>query len=124
MAIRIDFPKEGVEYEGGKSNGWEYKLLFAGASYQRTYEMVIAFLEEEGYGDIPLPKNAKELLLFRKKIPKGQLRLFGDNGYVHNPIKIIFPTEAKKRASLLLCLYKDDEPNHLLRFHRVVAERE
>ena len=117
MPIRTDFPKAGEIYQGGISDGWEYRLVFAGAKYANTYKMVTAFLKEEGYGDLPLPATSKELLLFRNKRTPIQLELFGENGYIHNPIKILFPTESKQRAAILLCIYKEDEPNHFLRFH-------
>src|SRR5690606_40789784 len=67
--------------------------------FRSCYEMVCQFLQEEGYGDIPLPENASEFLLFRT--PAGrQLALFEDNGYLHNPIKILFPADGRKKNRL------------------------
>lgn len=118
--IRYNFPMEGEEAGGGKSDGYCFRLTFAAGRLERTYEMVRAFLEEEGYGMLPLPKDAEELRLFRLP-PKlrHQLSLFGDNGYVHNPIKILFPVPAGGQGALVVELYNDSCPDHLVRFHRL-----
>jgi len=117
MALRDDFPAAGTDYMGGESDGWEYKTTFAGSSLQATYEMVVQFLQEEGYPDIPLPADAEELQLFRWPTRNKQVLLFMDNGYVHNPIKILFPLDGRKRTTLTLCVYNENAPNHLLKFH-------
>ena len=80
--------------------------------------MVCQFLKEEGYSDVPLPRDARELAKFRLPTRNRQILLFEDNGYVHNPVKIIFPTDSRKRSTLILCLYNESDPQHLLRFHR------
>ena len=68
MPIRTDFPEPNdLSYMGGASDGWHFNISFRGTTLQKTYEMVIAFLKEEGYGDVPIPKNAEELKLFRKQ---------------------------------------------------------
>ena len=118
--LREAFPSAGSEYLGGESDGWEYKTMFSGTNLEHTYSMVRQFLEDEGYKDIPLPANAKELELFRLPTRNKQILLFEDNGYVHNPIKILFPLDRRKRATLILCIYNEKEPQHLLRFHRVL----
>ena len=59
--IRSDFPPDGSTYEGGKSDGWQYQVRFAGANLQATFDMIRTFLEDEGYEDVPLPADAKEL---------------------------------------------------------------
>lgn len=119
-AIRYEFPAAGEEAKGGKSDGYCFRVTFAAGRLERTYDMVRAFLKEEGYGDLPLPRDAEELRLFRQP-PKlrHQLSFFGDNGYVHNPVKILFPVPAGHRGALIVELYNEAAPDHLVRFHRV-----
>jgi hypothetical protein len=82
--------------------------------------MVKAFLQEEGYADIPIPTTAKELRLFKKVIHTAQMSIFREIGYVHNPVKILFHPNEKRSTSLTLCLYNEQINNHLLRFHGLV----
>ena len=124
MPLREDFPAAGTDYLGGASDGYEYRTVFAGSSLEHTYEMVRQFLREEGYGDLPLPKNAEELDLFRIPTRNRQILLFEDNGYVHNPIKILFPPDRRKRNTLILCVYNESDPEHLLKFHRVLERKQ
>lgn len=119
MAMRADFPPCGSDYLGGYSDGYEYRTTFAGSSLQASYEMIRQFLKEEGYEQIPLPKDAEELLLFRLSTRNQQILLFEDNGYVHNPVKILFPADRRKRNTLTLHLYNEQDPQHLLKFHRI-----
>jgi hypothetical protein len=116
LPIRYHFPEAGEELSGGQSDGWEYRTVFVGSKLEYTYRMVVEFLKEHGYGDVPIPANADELKLFRKS-GKGQLQLFSEKGYVHNPIKILFHPDRKMRFALILCLYNEAIPGHLLRFH-------
>ena len=118
VPMREEFPAPG-EYLGGTSDGWEYRTVFAGTKLAYTYDMVKQFLQEEGYGDVPLPETADDLRLFKR--PKNrQLQLFGERGYVHNPVKVLFPGDSKQRNTLILCVYNEKEPQHLLRFHGVL----
>lgn len=119
MALRDDFPPAGSDYMGGESDGYEYKTVFSGSKLEISYGMVRQFLKEEGYAEVPLPRNADELALFRLPTRNRQILLFEDNGYVHNPVKILFPTDRRKRSTLILCLYNESDPEHLLKFHRV-----
>jgi hypothetical protein len=118
--IRYNFPKADEVVAGGTSDGYCFRLVFAAGRLERTYEMVRAFLKEEGYGELPIPQDANELRLFRQP-PKlrHQLSLFGDNGYVHNPLKILFPVPAGQRGALIVELYNEASLNHLTRFHRL-----
>ena len=117
--MREQFPPAGTDYMGGSSDGWEYRSVFAGAKLAYTYEMVKQFLREEGYGDVPLPETAEDLRLFRR--PKAvQLQLFGERGYTHNPVKILFSDDPRQRNTLILCIYNEKSENHLLRFHGVL----
>jgi hypothetical protein len=119
VPIREQFPPPGRDALGGVSDGWEYRTVFQSGRLAATYEMLKAFLREEGYGDVPIPETVEDLRLFRR--PRApQLRLFTENGYVHNPIKILFPEDGKMRGALILCLYNENTPNHLLRFHGVM----
>lgn len=98
------------------ADGWEFRTFFSGSNLARVFDMVRQFLREEGYGDVPLPASADELRLFKRPRP-GQLQLFGEIGYIHNPIKIIFPSGLDKRKGLILCIYNEKMEGHLLRFH-------
>lgn len=120
MAMRENFPPAGSDYLGGESDGYEYRTTFAGSSLERSFDMIRQFLREEGYKDVPLPRNAQELELFRLPTRNRQILLFEDNGYVHNPIKILFPIDRRKRNMLILCIYNEADPQHLLKFHRVL----
>ncbi len=115
--IRDDFPPEGSTYEGGISDGWQYQIRFAGSNLQSSLDMIRTFLEEEGYADTPLPKTAAELLHFRLPKKQDQILLFGDNGYVHNPLKILFDPNDRVPKKLLLCIFNEKTDNHLLKFH-------
>lgn len=119
MALRASFPPEGSDYLGGYSDGYEYRTTFAGTSLEASYAMIRQFLQEEGYQDIPLPKDAEELLLFRLHTRNRQILLFEDNGYIHNPVKILFPIDRRKRNTLILHLFNENDPRHLLKFHRI-----
>lgn len=117
--MREQFPAAGTDYMGGSSDGWEYRSVFAGSKLAYTFEMVKQFLREEGYGDVPLPESAEDLRLFRR--PKApQLQLFGEKGYIHNPIKILFSSDPRQRNTLTLCVYNERAEGHLLRFHGVL----
>jgi hypothetical protein len=119
IPMRAQFPAAGEDYLGGQSDGWEYRTVFAGAKLAYTYEMVKQFLQEEGYGEIPIPATWEDLKLFRR--PKHpQLQMFADRGYIHNPIKILFLSGAAYRNTLVLCVYNEALPDHLLRFHGVL----
>jgi hypothetical protein len=121
VPIRTQFPPDGSDYLGGHSDGWEYRTVFAGGRLAISYDMVVQFLEEHGYGDVPRPANADEMKLFRRQRTP-QLQLFPERGYVHNPIKILFHTERSMRNALVLCLYNEHTDGHLLRFHGVVKK--
>ncbi len=119
MSLRTEFPLAGSSYLGGISDGYEYRTTFAGSTLEATYQMVLQFLKEEGYEDIPVPKDADELILFRLPTRNQQILLFEDNGYVHNPIRILFPIDRRIRRKLHLHLYNEADPEHLLKFHRI-----
>ncbi len=123
MALREDFPPADTDYLGGYSDGYEYRTIFAGSKLEHSYAMVRQFLKEEGYGDLPLPRDAAELERFRLPTRNKQILLFEDNGYVHNPIKILFHNDRRKKSTLILCIYNEADEQHLLKFHRVL-ERE
>jgi len=119
VPMREQFPEAGSNYLGGSCDGWEYRTAFTGSRLSYAYEMLKLFLKEEGYADVPLPEHAAELKLF-KKPRRAQLQLFLESGYAHNPVKILFPADPRQRNTLILCVYNEQEPGHLLRFHGVV----
>ncbi|TAK45562.1 MAG: hypothetical protein EPO28_03560 [Saprospiraceae bacterium] len=118
MPLREDFPAKNTEYLGGKSDGFVYRTAFAGADISHSYEMLRQFLAEEGFANVPLPANAGELQKFRLRTRNRQILLFDDNGYVHNPVKILFPADGRSKRILYLEIYNENSPGHLLRFHR------
>ncbi len=115
--MRSDFPAPGSNYLDGQSDGFVYRTVFAGASLQHTYEMIQQFLAEEGYADVPLPKDVEELNKFHLPPASRQIRLFEDHGYIHNPVKILFPNDHRRKRTLILEIYNESAPGHLLRFH-------
>lgn len=118
--LRENFPERGTNYQGGVSDGWQYRVVFAGGTFKKSYAMIVAFLREEGYGDLPLPASVEELKLFRFQKRSQMIRLFEENGYLHNPIKILFPPPGtEKRGSLILCIFNEEVEGHLVRFHGV-----
>ena len=122
MPLRNQFPDAGEEYLGEASDGIVYRTSFAGGTLEQSFEMVRQFLAEEGFGELPLPKDVNELLAFRLKTRNRQILLFEDNGYKHNPIKILFPTDRRKKRVLILEIYNEKAPQHLLRFHNRLEE--
>lgn len=117
VPVREAFPEAGTEYLGGESDGLVYRSVFLGKTGQAVYEMICAFLRDEGYADIPVPADFAELSKFRIPVRNKQILLFEDNGYVHNPVKILFPKTGKSARKLILELYNESAPGHLLRFH-------
>ncbi|MCP9237503.1 hypothetical protein [Lewinella sp. JB7] len=117
--VRHDFPLAGESRQGGVSDGRCFTITFAAGRLEQTYALIRGFLREQGYGDVPVPADLAELRAFRLP-PKlrHQLSLFGEDGYVHNPVKILFPPPGAKRGALILELHNERAPGHLLRFHR------
>ena len=118
VGIRAQFPEAGSHYQGGDSDGYCYRSVFAGSTLAHTYDMIRQFLQEEDYGHLPLPADIDELLQFQYKVRRSQILLFEDNGYVHNPIKILFPNNRKSNKQLILEIYNEAIPGHLVKFHR------
>lgn len=116
--LRRNFPAAGEEVHGGRSDGYCFSAMFAAGRLERTYAMLREFLEEQGYAGVVVPANIEELRAFRLP-PKlrHQLSLFGNDGYVHNPLKILFPPPGGKRGGLILEVYNETAVGHLLRFH-------
>lgn len=122
VPMREQFPPAGADYLGGASDGWEYRTVFGGAKLAYTYEMVKQFLREEGYGNVPLPATAEELKLFRRPRNR-QLQMFAERGYIHNPVKLLFSNMPGQRNVIIVCIYNEQIPDHLLRFHGIVAAK-
>jgi hypothetical protein len=122
MPLRKEFPPAGnPSYLDGECDGWEYKISFRGSTLEKSYAMVRAFLEEEGYEDVPIPRNAEELKLFKLSARRLQLDFFQENGYIHNPIKILFPAQPRFKNTIQVCLYNEADEQHLLKFHKVIS---
>jgi hypothetical protein len=119
MPLRDDFPPAGSDYLGGTSDGWEYRTVFSGTTLEASYAMVVQFLKEEGYGNVPIPANALDLALFRHPRRHAQFILVAEPGYVHNPVRILFHSHSNRQKDLILCVYNENAPHHLLRFHGV-----
>lgn len=118
LKLRDNFPATGSNFEAGHSDGYCFSLAFRSSNASRNLEMITAFLRQHGYADIPLPATLQELKAFRlPRNQRRQLHLFADDGYVHNPIKILFPPPGSKHSELRLEIYNESAPNHLLRFH-------
>ncbi|MEM7575691.1 MAG: hypothetical protein AAF433_22500 [Bacteroidota bacterium] len=118
IQLRHNFPAADSNFEGGESDGYCFKLAFRSSNPVRNLEMIRAFLREQGYSEIPLPQSIQELRAFRlPRRQRRQLHLFGDDGYIHNPIKILFPPPGSAERGLRLEVYNEQAPNHLLRFH-------
>lgn len=118
VPMREQFPPAGSDYLGGTSDGWEYRTVFGGAKLAYTYEMVKQFLRDEGYGDVPLPATAEDLKLFRRSRDP-QLQMFAERGYLHNPVKLLFSNIPGQRSAIIVCIYNEQVPDHLLRFHGI-----
>ncbi|MFK8054722.1 MAG: hypothetical protein AB8F78_01275 [Saprospiraceae bacterium] len=118
MAIRHDFPQIGSEFFGGQCNGLVYNTAFFGTTLQASFEMVKAFLDEQGYEDVLRPKDADELRIFLSPPNNGVQGLFDQPCYSHNPIRISFVRGDRKRRKLVLELFNENAPNSLLRFHK------
>ncbi len=123
MPIKDEFPAKDSDYLGGSSDGFVYRTAFAGATLAHSFEMVGQFLMEEGYGDLPMPKDVNEMEQFRLLTRNKQILMFEDNGYVHNPVKILFPMDGRKKKTLMLEIYNESASNHLLRFHRRLSDQ-
>jgi len=108
----------GSKVFGGESNGLVYKTAFFGTTLDASFDMVVTFLQEQGYGDVPCPKDAEELQAFLAPPTNGVQGLFDQPCYAHNPIRISFVRGDRKRRKLELELYNENAPNHLLRFHK------
>lgn len=103
-SIRNNFPQSREE----GSDGYAFTRIFSGRTTIEAYEKLKIFLSENGYRDIPVPEDLDELYLMM-----GEDRLEGK--YKHNPIEISFFSYNTKQ--LLLTIYDESYPNHLLLFH-------
>ncbi len=118
MALRDNFPPYGSTILGGTSDGLVYRTAFAGTSLTATLLMVRAFLDEEGYEQVPIPRTDAEMLAFLHPEQGRHPHLFEEPDYAHNPVRLILPRRDRRRKKILVELYNEGAPDHLLRFHR------
>ena len=118
MAIRHDFPPYGSAVHGGESDGLVYRTAFRGTSLDDTLAMVRAFLDEEGYANVPLPPGGAAMLAFLRPEEGRHPHLFERPDYAHNPVRLVLPARDRLRRKLVVELYNEAAPDHLLRFHR------
>ena len=118
MTLRENFPPYGSEVLGGTSDGLVYTTAFVGSSLTATLELIRLFLDEQGYAEIPLPRTAEELLAFRQPERGCHPNLFEEPGYAHNPVRLTLPKRDRLRRKVVVELYNEAAPEHLLRFHR------
>ena len=118
MALRNEFPPYGSEAMGGQSDGLVYTTAFAGTSMEATLAMVRRFLDEEGYGECPIPRSADEMLAFLRPEEGRHPHLFERPDYAHAPVRLVLPKGDRLRRKLVVELYNEAAPDYLLRFHR------
>lgn len=118
MAIRHEFPPYGSAVQGGHSDGLVYRTAFRGSSLEATLAMVRAFLDEEGYEDVPMPRDGATMLAFLRPEDGRHPHLFEQPDYAHDPVRILFAKRDRLRRKLVVELYNEAAPDHLLRFHR------
>ena len=118
MKLRDHFPPYGSEALGGHSDGLVYTTAFAGTSLDATLAMVRQFLDEEGYADVPIPRTGAEMLCFLHPEHGRHPHLFERPDYAHDPVRLVLPARDRLRRKLIVELYNESAPEHLLRFHR------
>lgn len=118
MALRHKFPPFGSTILGGTSDGVVYTTAFAGSTMDATLAMVRAFLDEEGYAGVPIPRDGAEMLAFLQPEQGSHPHLFARPSYAHNPVRLVLPKGDRRRRKLVVELYNEAAPGHLLRFHR------
>ena len=118
MSLRKSFPPYGSQVLGGESDGVVYRTAFAGTNMDATLEMVRQFLDEEGYADVPIPSHAEEMLAFLHPESGRHPSLFERPDYAHSPVRLILPAKDRLKRKIIVELYNEAAPEHLLRFHR------
>lgn len=117
VTLRGNFPAAGEEFLGEPCDGYVYRTTFSGSNAAHTLDMIRCFLREQGYEEVPLPQTLDELMAFKLNTRNRQILMFDDNGYCHNPVKILFPSGRWNRKALILEVYNERAEQHLLRFH-------
>ncbi len=118
MQIRENFPPYGSEPLGGTSDGLVYSTAFAASNLDATLVLIRAFLDEQGYGDVPIPRTAADMMAFLHPEHGRHPHLFEQPDYAHNPVRLVFPRRDRLRRKIVVELYNESAPEHLLRFHR------
>lgn len=118
MTLRENFPPYGSEVLGGTSDGLVYTTAFVGTSLTATLGLIRLFLDEQGYAEVPLPRTDAEMLAFLQPERGCHPSLFEQPSYAHNPVRVTLPKRDRLRRKLVVELYNEAAPEHLLRFHR------
>ena len=88
-------------------DGWVCSFAFDGENEDESFSKLRSFLENEGFGDIPLPPSARRLFWdYLKPDDDGN---FGT--YVWHPIKI--GIDWYQVNGLILGIYNEDCPDHM-----------
>lgn len=103
---------------GGTSDGLIYTTAFAASSLDATLALIRAFLDEQGYPEVPIPRTGTEMLAFLQPEHGRHPHLFEQPDYAHNPVRLVFPRRDRLRRKLVVEIYNESAPEHLLRFHR------
>jgi hypothetical protein len=98
-------PSKNNLFNSNTSDGWHFQVGFRDKSDEKIFSQVRAFLDENGFSDIPLPKTA-ERLWWDYLNPKS----FSKGIYVYHPI-IISPSPYHVDA-IILSIYNENHPNH------------
>jgi len=104
--IKNNFPAEMQQYRGGRSDGWLFLIDFWADTDEEVLKAVRAFLDEEGYSDIPLPPTAERLWW-------DYLRPNADEkcrGFIWHPITIY--QSAYKDHAVQLHIFNVNYPDH------------
>ena len=112
--ILLKMNKEEFFVKNPPDDGWVYQTAFDGDTEEESFDNLRKFLQENGFGDIPMPQNARRLW-FDYLRPD-------DNGnfvrFIWHPI-IISQSEYHKNG-LVLSIYNEQIEDHLKLWEEVV----
>jgi hypothetical protein len=104
-------------FKNHKTNdGWLFETAFNGDTCDESYMNLRVFLLKEGFGDIPLPPNARRL--WWDYIKPDEDGNFGS--FVWHPIKIT--QHVYQENGLHLMIFNEDYPDHMKLWERTYSE--